>query len=119
MAYRDEMLTCKSCGKKFVYTVEEQRAQEQMGLERVVPDTCPNCRGGGELEPGLHPGLIKWFNETKGFGFLVQADGSEVFFHKSGLVGDPNIVGQENAPIWYEIRETERGLKAYNVHARE
>ena len=119
MAYRDEMLACAECDKKFVYTVEEQRAQEKMGLEKVAPERCPDCREGGEAEPGLHPGIVKWFSESKGFGFLVQADGSEVFFHKSGVVGDPAVVGQENAPIWYEVKETDRGLKAYNVHPRE
>ncbi|HEY88706.1 MAG TPA: cold shock domain-containing protein [Thermoflexia bacterium] len=119
MVYRDEMLPCEKCGKKFIYTVEEQRAQGMMGLEKESPALCPSCRESGELGPGLHPGLVKWFSESKGFGFLVQADGSEVFFHQSGVVGDLQVVEQENAPIWYEVKETDRGLKAYNVHVRE
>lgn len=122
MPYKDEMRVCESCGKKFVYTVEEQRLQEKMGIEQEAPDFCPDCREEEpqiEAKPGLHPGVVKWFSSEKGFGFLVQADGSEVFFHKSNIVGDVSQVGQDGAHVWYELRETDRGPEAYNVHFRE
>ncbi len=121
MSYKDEMIVCESCGKNFVYTVEEQRLQDKMGLEKEVPENCPDCRDGSTVEPqaGLHPGVVKWFSSEKGFGFIVQADGTEVFFHKSNIVGDLDKVGQDNAQVWYELRQTDRGPEAYNVHQRE
>jgi len=119
MAYRDEMRVCEQCGKQFVFTVEEQRRQEQMGLEIAAPTLCKRCRESSSLQPGLHAGSIKWYSEEKAFGFLVQEDGSEVFFHRSGVSGDPDCVLQENTSVWYEVKQTDRGLQAYNVHERE
>ena len=57
--------------------------------------------------------------EDKHFGFITQRDGSDVFFHNSGIEGDPEQVMQENAPVWYEVITTERGPQAINVHLRE
>ena len=45
MPFRDELLTCETCGKKFVYRVEEQRVQQGMGFEAETPTECPSCRG--------------------------------------------------------------------------
>ncbi|MGC9399557.1 MAG: cold shock domain-containing protein [Anaerolineae bacterium] len=67
----------------------------------------------------MHPGVVKWFSMEKGFGFIVQVNGSEVFFHKSNVVGDLHKVGQDGAHVWYELRQTRRGPEAYNVHLRE
>ncbi len=118
MAYRDEMQVCEACGKQFVFTVEEQRAQEQMGLEIQAPERCPECRE-QEPEPGLRPGIVKWYSQEKGFGFITQPDGSEVFFHRTGIIGDVEKVTQEDASVWYQLQSTDRGLQAYDVHARE
>ena len=118
MSYRDEMKVCKNCGEKFVFTVEEQRAQDQLGFEIEAPEFCPNCRE-EEPQPGLRPGVVKWFSEEKGFGFIVQADGSEVFFHRSDVIGDTKNVAQESASVWYQLTSTEKGLKAIDVHPRE
>ncbi|TFG71621.1 MAG: cold shock domain-containing protein, partial [Anaerolineales bacterium] len=46
-------------------------------------------------------------------------DGSDVFFHRSGVEGDPTAILQENAPVWYEVIKTDRGLQAINVHIRD
>ncbi len=118
MGYRDEFVDCGQCGKQFVYTVEEQRRQAELGFAPEVPAQCPKCREQAGPTPGLHGGLVKFFNETKGFGFIVQADGSEVFFHRSGITGDFTLVTQENAPIWYELELTDKGLQAINVMER-
>jgi len=119
MTYRDELLTCETCGKAFIYRVEEQRHQEDLGFEPEMPQYCADCRQSDVAGPGLRAGVVKWFREDKHFGFITQRDGSDVFFHMSGVEGDLVQVMQENAPVWYEVITTERGPQAINVHSRE
>jgi len=58
-------------------------------------------------------GKVKFFNETKGFGFIAGEDGQEVFVHKSSLGEGVNL--QENDAVEYDVEEGDRGLKAVNV----
>jgi len=60
-------------------------------------------------------GKVKKFNKEKGFGFIVAADGKEVFFHYSQLnmSGFKNI--EEGAAVEFDVVETDRGLQAQNV----
>ena len=119
MTYRDELLTCATCGKTFIYRVEEQRKQAELGFEPVTPQQCPDCRAQETLGPGLRAGVVKWFREDKHFGFITQRDGSDIFFHNSGITGDVEQIMLENAPVWYEVISTDRGPQAVNVHLRE
>jgi CspA family cold shock protein len=119
MAYRDQSVSCKECGKQFIYRVEEQRQQDVMGLEIVAPEKCPECRIEEDVTPGLRPGLIKWYRDDKHFGFLTQADGSEIFFHRSAVDGNAAEILHENVAVWYEVTKTEKGLQAINIHIRE
>lgn len=115
MVYRDEFVDCEVCGQRFVYTVEEQRRQDELGFAPQTPTRCAKCRQRAEPEPGLRSGIVKFFNETKGFGFIIQQDGSEIFFHKTGISGDFASVAHENASVWYELEMSDRGLQATNV----
>ncbi len=120
MAYRDQLLKCGTCGKSFVFRVEEQRRQGELGFEAVAPTLCPDCRGAIPIEPGLREGVIKWYRDDKHFGFIVQRDGSEVFFHRSNFVGgEPSELLKEGSPVWYELEDSDRGPMATNVHLRE
>jgi len=57
-------------------------------------------------------GTVKFFNATKGFGFIVPADGGkDVFVHVSGLEEDI----QEGDQVSYELEETKKGPAAINV----
>ena len=57
-------------------------------------------------------GTVKFFNETKGFGFIVPEDGSEdVFVHSSGLIDRI----RENDKVKYEVERGKKGLNAVNV----
>ncbi|MDF1514557.1 MAG: zinc-ribbon domain containing protein, partial [Anaerolineae bacterium] len=60
MAFRDQLVKCKECGKEFVYRVEEQRQQESIGIPLAEPDLCADCRLVEDVTPGLKPGAIKW-----------------------------------------------------------
>ncbi len=60
----------------------------------------------------MQEGKVKFFNETKGFGFIVPADGSEeVFVHSSGLKDQI----RENDSVNYEVERGKKGMNAVNV----
>ena len=61
-------------------------------------------------------GTVKWFNGTKGFGFISPSDGSEdVFVHHSAIVGDGFKSLQENDQVEFDKTQGEKGPKAANV----
>jgi len=60
-------------------------------------------------------GTVKWFNERKGFGFISQDDGEDVFVHFSSI----NMTGfkklEEGDRVSFEVEEGDRGPQAKNV----
>jgi len=58
-------------------------------------------------------GTVKFFNEMKGFGFIVGDDGKEYFVHQTGLA--EGVVLRENDPVEFDVEEGDRGPKAINV----
>ncbi|PLX23620.1 MAG: cold-shock protein [Salinivirgaceae bacterium] len=59
-------------------------------------------------------GKVKWYNETKGFGFIEMEEGNDVFVHRSGLVNrfDALNEGQE---VTFELKQGEKGPMAVEV----
>ncbi|UCG79283.1 MAG: cold-shock protein [Nitrospirota bacterium] len=60
-------------------------------------------------------GTVKWFNEQKGFGFITQEDGPDVFVHYSSIESDGFKTLAEGQQVEFEIIEGEKGPKAANV----
>jgi CspA family cold shock protein len=61
-------------------------------------------------------GNVKWFNETKGFGFIVPEDGGDdVFVHYSQISMDGFKTLAEGQPVRFEVVETPKGRQAHNV----
>lgn len=61
-------------------------------------------------------GTVKWFNDTKGFGFIEQADGGEdVFVHQSAIQSSGYRSLQEGQQVEYETEKGPKGLNAVNV----
>lgn len=61
-------------------------------------------------------GTVKWFNETKGFGFIAPEDGSEdIFVHYSAVKGDGFRSLAEGQKVRFEIEKGPKGLKAKDV----
>jgi len=64
----------------------------------------------------MNKGTVKWFNGTKGFGFITcEDDGSELFVHFSGIVGDGFKSLEDGDSVTFDIQEGQRGPQAVNV----
>ncbi len=63
----------------------------------------------------LAEGKVKWFNESKGFGFLTSEDNVDVFVHYSSIQGDGFKVLAEGDSVSFDIEEGPKGPKAVNV----
>ncbi|MFW6233321.1 MAG: cold-shock protein [Nanoarchaeota archaeon] len=62
-------------------------------------------------------GTVKFFNHSKGFGFISGEDGKEYFVHHSGINENTNL--NDNDAVNFETEEGDRGLKAVNVSKEE
>lgn len=60
-------------------------------------------------------GTVKWFNAKKGFGFISDADGNDVFVHFSALNMDGFKVLEENEEVEFDVIDGEKGPQAANV----
>jgi len=60
-------------------------------------------------------GTVKWFNDRKGYGFIQQANGKDVFVHFSNIIGNGFKSLQEGDQVSFEVQESERGPQAVNV----
>ena len=60
-------------------------------------------------------GTVKWFNDSKGYGFIQQTEGDDVFVHFSAIVGEGFRTLAEGEEVEFEVRDSDRGLQAANV----
>lgn len=61
-------------------------------------------------------GTVKWFNDSKGYGFIAPEDGGkDLFIHHSNIAGDGFKSLVEGAKVQYESREGAKGPEAYEV----
>ena len=125
MGFRDVWAECESCGRRYVFSVEMQREIEATGKGNEMATLCPNCyhrKGEQVSEPSmpLDPvtghwiGLIKWLDLEKGYGFIDRGDGTDIFVHKSEVIGNviEMVQGQQ---VTYDVEETLKGPQAVEV----
>ena len=60
-------------------------------------------------------GTVKWFNEAKGFGFISQEDGDDVFVHHTSISGSGFKSLSEGQAVTFDVEKTPKGPRAINV----
>ncbi len=141
MAYQDTWVNCTRCGSQFVFRVEDQRRQAERGEEITPPTLCPSCRGvaparresSSRREPrprsrqkpeakktpafgtGPREGAVKWYDQEKGYGFIVDSSGEELFFHRTGLAPGESPHFPEGTQVGYLVEQTDKGPQATDV----
>ena len=60
-------------------------------------------------------GTVKWFNESKGFGFITQDNGTDVFAHYSAISGDGFKTLDEGQEVSFDVVDGDKGPKAENI----
>lgn len=68
---------------------------------------------GTEVE--VAQGVVKWFSNEKGFGFIAQSDGEDVFVHYTAIQGDGYKTLNEGQSVEFEIVDSPKGKQAANV----
>ncbi len=63
----------------------------------------------------MNQGTVKWFNDSKGFGFITNEDGSEAFVHHTSIMGNGYKSLAEGDAVSYDTEDGMKGLKAINV----
>jgi len=66
--------------------------------------------------PVMNNGTVKWFNATKGYGFITNdATGEEVFVHFSGIIADGYKTLEDGQKVTFDTTQGNRGVQAVNV----
>ena len=76
-------------------------------LSRRAPDNQENS--------SMASGKVKWFDNTKGFGFIASESGQDVFVHHTSIMGSGFKTLNEGEEVKFEVLTGEKGLKAQNV----
>lgn len=88
---------------------EKERSGGSRGNDFAPPATI-------QIDPatGKYLGRMKWYNQGKGYGFIMRGGGDDIFFHKSALEGTTAEV-QEGDWILYDVEERRKGLEATDI----
>jgi CspA family cold shock protein len=60
-------------------------------------------------------GRVKWFNETRGYGFITNQEGEELYVHFTDIQGNGYKTLAEGQEVEYEVKASEKGKQAANV----
>jgi CspA family cold shock protein len=63
----------------------------------------------------MEQGTVKWFNDSKGYGFIQKDSGGDIFVHHTGINSEGFKTLAEGAAVQFEIEETQKGPRAISV----
>src|SRR5262245_12496696 len=84
---------------------------------QVICVGCISCDRTGNIHGGrsMPTGTVKWFDTKKGFGFIVNAEGKDVFVHYTSITGEGFRALKDGEQVEYEQVQGDKGLLAKNV----
>lgn len=117
------MLAAVVCGQKVVGCIHIAYGDILCGIPLGKWDELPGLKLGCQLlrmgegkEAKMPEGTVKWFNAEKGYGFISQEDGEDLFVHFSEIKMDGYKTLDEGARVSFEVTEGQNGKKqASNV----
>ena len=147
MNFKDRWETDEETGEQFIFTIEMQRKLNRAGLpiepasNQLLDDQPPIRKESRSSKPapvqeqnnqevlgpdsiqidpqtGKYIGQVKWYNTRKGYGFIMRGAGEEIFFHKSGSMGNPLNL-QDGQWVLYDVEDTQKGPEATDVESYE
>ena len=147
MNFKDRWETDEETGEQFIFTIEMQRKLNRAGLPiepasiQLLDDQPPIRKESRSSKPapvqeqnnqevlgpdsiqidpqtGKYIGQVKWYNTRKGYGFIMRGAGEEIFFHKSGSMGNPLNL-QDGQWVLYDVEDTQKGPEATDVESYE
>lgn len=114
-----------------VTSKEDPCPKEGITTDGTVPtDTTTNATTDGKVEtapttelgengfpPGVESGIVKWYDITRGFGFIQRETGEDVFIHQSSIPSRPGQRGlADKEPVWFRVaRESQDRWRAYDI----
>ena len=63
----------------------------------------------------MEKGTVKWFNSSKGYGFITKEDGQDIFVHYNGIVGEGFRTLDEGDQVQFETEQGQKGQQATKV----
>ncbi len=63
----------------------------------------------------MEQGTVKWFNDSKGYGFIQKDSGGDIFVHHSGIIAEGFKTLREGAKVEFEVENTDKGPRAISV----
>jgi len=63
----------------------------------------------------METGIVKWFNSSKGYGFITREKGEDVFVHYNAITGDGYKSLDEGDKVTFDVTQGSKGLQATNV----
>ncbi|MFT7288235.1 MAG: cold shock CspA family protein [Halieaceae bacterium] len=89
------------------------------GSRSASDDSAPAKQAKRDATPAgpVEDGTVKWFNGTKGFGFIIRDNGEEIFVHHRSIQGEGRSTLQDGAPVRFRVVTTDKGPQAEDVEA--
>ena len=103
------MYEAEYCQKQFCITPEKSTLKS-LYLESMF---LGGKKGGNRM--AVEKGKVKWFNNSKGYGFIERESGEDVFVHYTAVTGDGYRTLEEGQTVEFEVVEGDKGLQATNV----
>lgn len=114
----DRLLSCRQCGIEFLTTLMEQKQQIADTASANPDQLCPGCRVLNALT-ARRQGCIRWYDPHKGYGFIHEEDGSEVFLHASAFRDNRLMHPRPGQVVTYRVEQTAKGPLAAEVESAE